>query len=436
MNKIFYVIIIFLVRANFALPQNSWKGEIKEINGIPTIFNSSQPICITPTIALQKVWQIGGEDPGFIMNIITSIDVDENGNIYVTDSSEKNVKVFSDLGELLFAFAKEGQGPGEFRSPECITIIANNLVLVIDPRIAYPMNRFNFFDSNGRFIDAYNINLRSQSYHKEINFNDQSSLLSQHKIEFSKLFSNNRLLLFSYATGNMKLAIKSLWLYDIFKREASEIITIKKNDPRLTNMEKQNDRMFLNIQWCHNNNGNIYLIEDVYEYNIHVYNSYGNLKKVLRREFNLPIKTNMEYEKALKKAKEVNTFYKNLGEKVIWEPLKENPIIFNLLTISRSMFCDDKNRLWILTNESLSTKKSKEIFSSLFKNKTKRSIDEKPTHFSFDIFSPEGKYLMKIPFDANQPRCFIYKKGFIYFADLGEDGFPWLYKYQILEIND
>ena len=97
------------------------------------------------------------------------------------------------------------------------------------------------------------------------------------------------------------------------------------------------------------------------------------------------------------------------------------------------MFCDDKNNLWVLTNESYPSKKSKGIFSTLFKKESNK-LNEKPTRFTFDVFNSDGKFLMKVPFDGNQPRCFVHKRCHIYFADLGVDGFPWLYKYKICEL--
>ena len=74
------------------------------------------------------------------------------------------------------------------------------------------------------------------------------------------------------------------------------------------------------------------------------------------------------------------------------------------------MFWDKQARLWVLTNESLQASNSDNgIINAMY---------------SFDIFDRNGKYFMKIPFDAIQPRCFVYKNGYLYFAALKDDGFP------------
>jgi len=429
----FWIVVTLLFSKSFPVfTQMNWSGEIKKVNGTNHITNLDEPIYYSPKLKLKKVWQIGGEYPGFIMNTISSIDIDETDRIYVTDTSEKNVKVFSPTGEHLFTFGRQGQGPGEFRAPRCLTILKNN-VLVIDPLITYPMNRFILFDFKGNYINSYNLDLKNTSYSKDIDLNNRESLLSRHKIQFSKLFFKNCILLFTYSTIDMKYKENSLWIYRLKTRERTKIITKKKIDPRLINLEKQNERMFIDTQWCFNKNGNIYYIEDFFYYKIEVFDSSGVLKSIIRRDFNLPLKTKDEYKKDIKDGQKWEEFYQKAGKKVTWETLKEKPIIYNLGAYTRGMFCDDKNNLWVLTNESYPSKKSKGIFSTLFKKESNK-LNEKPTRFTFDVFNSDGKFLMKVPFDGNQPRCFVHKRCHIYFADLGVDGFPWLYKYKICEL--
>ncbi len=409
MLKVSILIMFFFSMSFIGFPQTEWNGKIKKINDVTHVSNPDKPIYSIPNLKLEKVWQVGGEDPGFIMNVISCIDVDDRGRLYVSDVSEKNIKVFSSEGELLFTFGRQGQGPGEFKSPQAVSILPNMQLLVIDPRIVYPLNKFSLFNYNGSFIDAFNLDLKFNEYSEAIDVENRESLLSRHKIDICNLFSKNSLILFTYSTQNMKYQVKSLWIFSINNREANNIITLKKLSPRLTFIEKQNDRMFLNCQWCNDKNSNIYLLEDTYDYKINLFDSSGCLKSVISREFELPKKTREEYKEEMEKAEQVKKFYQKIGKSVVWELLKEKPIIFNPLAITRCMFCDDQNRLWILTNESFSS----------------------DMRFSFDVFSREGKYLMKVPFNGDQPRCLVYKKGYLYFADLRNDGFPWLFKYKI-----
>ena len=117
--------------------------------------------------------------------------------------------------------------------------------------------------------------------------------------------------------------------------------------------------------------------------------------------------------------------------------LRHRSIIYGPHTITRSLFTDGKHRLWVLTNESYPPNQSQTLGDKvlgLFRHDANAS-DAPHTRFSFDVFGPQGKYLMKVPFDANQPRCFRYYNGFLYYLALKEDGFPWLFKYKIVDKN-
>jgi len=429
--RIFYLIFIFdLISYKTTFSQEDWHGEIINQNGILHIVNAEEPIYKLPNIFIEKVWETGGEDPGFIFNNITAIDIDKKGRVYVADVLEKNIKVFSPSGEYLFTFGRQGQGPGEYQIPKCLTLLPNQQILVIDVGGGL-FARFKFFDCEGNYINEFMVELKNSINLKD-DENSRAYLLSLGMISFSKLFSENRLLLIKDSIEEMKYQVHSLWIFVLDKRQGIKIIENKKIDPQFTNQLNQSDRDFLDTQWCHDNKGNIYFIKDIFDYTIDVYDKQGNLKKVIKRVFNFPLKTKDEYEKDRERMNKYVEQQKGYGITVKWEELKYRSIIFNPFHITRSMFCDDQNRLWILTNESFSPHESKGLFS-WFSDKKSQHLEEKGTRFTFDVFDEEGKFLMKIPFDAEQPRCFVYKNGSLYFAALKEDGFPWLFKYRIIE---
>jgi hypothetical protein len=422
-----FATIITLIIITYSFSENIWNGKIKTIDGITTIINPDKPINLIPTVKLQKIWEVGGEDPGFIFNNISTIDIDENGRVYVVDKLESDVKVFSSSGEYLFPIGNKGQGPGEFQNPRNLLLLQNQQIAVIDKNY---LNRFNIFNHDGEFINSFYLTLGES---KNKNISEREKLLSKEKITFSKHFCNNQLMLFSESVEKMKYNVHSIWIYDINDKKGKKIAFRKKIEGRKTQERVLYDRMSLNMQWCFDKDKNIYLIDDIYDYKITVYDTTGKIIRIISREFKLPLKTDSEYKKDLKESEEYVNWYSNLaGKKFTWKASKEKSIIFNLYIITRSMFCDAQNRLWILTNEPSIPKENTGIFSWISKKKSSESI-EKSTRFTFDVFTPNGKFLMKIPFDAEQPRCFVYKNGFIYFAALKEDGFPWLFKNEIVE---
>jgi len=58
--------------------------------------------------------------------------VDKNGNIYVTDTLFNAVQIFDRHGNLLLVFGSEGKGPGEFYGPEDIAISEDGKAYVTD----------------------------------------------------------------------------------------------------------------------------------------------------------------------------------------------------------------------------------------------------------------------------------------------------------------
>jgi hypothetical protein len=371
-HRIFLILFCLnLIIYSEIFAEKKWTGEIKNQNGIVHIVNPEAPVYDLPNITLKKIWETGGEDPGFIFNNITAIDVDENGRVYVADVLEKNIKVFSSAGKILFTFGREGQGPGEFQIPECLTILPNQQILVID--VGGLAQRLKFFDYEGNYLNEYMAEFKESGHLKD---NARSYSLSLGTICYSKFFQDNKLLLIKDCIQEMKYHAQSLWIFDLEKREGKKIIETKKIDVQFTNQTNQNELDFQDIQWCHDNAGNIYLIKDLYDYTIEVYDRQVNLKKIIKRAFKLPLKTKKELEKDREQVRKYIKQQKGHGKTVKWEELKYRSIIFNLYFITRSMFYDDQNRLWILTNESFSPPESEGLLS-WFSNKNSGSPAKK-----------------------------------------------------------
>jgi hypothetical protein len=59
---------------------------------------------------------IGGEDadPPYSFGNVSSLALGADGRIYVADSQDEQIRVYSDAGKFLFAIGRKGSGPGEF----------------------------------------------------------------------------------------------------------------------------------------------------------------------------------------------------------------------------------------------------------------------------------------------------------------------------------
>ncbi len=78
------------------------------------------------------------------------IGTDENGNIYVIDStvrSKRRVVVYDQDGVFSHTIGQEGDGPGEFRSPEILSI-RDGIIAIFDDS----HQRLSYYSLDGTFI--------------------------------------------------------------------------------------------------------------------------------------------------------------------------------------------------------------------------------------------------------------------------------------------
>jgi len=90
-------------------------------------------------------------DDEYLLGDPRSIAVDESGLIYVLDVHIPVVRVYSPDGTHLRDLGREGDGPGEYRSPDGTAVLSDGRVLVRDP----PNGRITIFDSLGAHLGEW-----------------------------------------------------------------------------------------------------------------------------------------------------------------------------------------------------------------------------------------------------------------------------------------
>ena len=78
-----------------------------------------------------------------------SLAVDETGRVYVVDRKPAAIKIFSPDGTLIRSFAREGEGPGEFRVG--FIAVRGGYIVLQDPQVA----RTSVWDTAGRFLRSW-----------------------------------------------------------------------------------------------------------------------------------------------------------------------------------------------------------------------------------------------------------------------------------------
>ena len=92
-------------------------GEEVTKDGVLHVMNGSQPSGKNETVTLQEVWRHGGEDDEDFFGLITQCVVGQDGNVYLLDTRMSEVPVYSPTGERVATLSREGDGPGETRTP-------------------------------------------------------------------------------------------------------------------------------------------------------------------------------------------------------------------------------------------------------------------------------------------------------------------------------
>lgn len=103
-----------------------------------------------PEWQLREVRRIGSlDDPDLGFSSIGSVDVDENGDLYVLERQAPEVRVYGRTGQVLRRMGRSGDGPGEFRSPVRMGLYGDT-VWVVDRS-----NRVVLFTRSGRELTTY-----------------------------------------------------------------------------------------------------------------------------------------------------------------------------------------------------------------------------------------------------------------------------------------
>lgn len=92
------------------------------------------------TVALEEVYRLGGvaDEGGGALGLVEEVAFDQAGRLFAFDKDIPGIIVVGPDGDLLHESGREGEGPGEFISPEGFTVLRDGSAVVYDgPRAAF-----------------------------------------------------------------------------------------------------------------------------------------------------------------------------------------------------------------------------------------------------------------------------------------------------------
>ncbi len=146
------IIAVFLtiLCTSFGQQQAEWKGKTEYEEDVKVIKNPKEPLYGEIKFELEEDLSIGNEDEeNFLFYRIRDIEVDNDGNIYILDSGNYRIQKYDKKGCFLLTIGKQGQGPGEFNTPQQIQLDndSGNVLIMDRARV------IKSFDREGNYID-------------------------------------------------------------------------------------------------------------------------------------------------------------------------------------------------------------------------------------------------------------------------------------------
>lgn len=342
MNKKVFAIIL-AVSFLFLGTGDAFPQKEKVIDGIKYITNPKKPNPpkgVPVHMSLTEELSIGGgEKDEEVFSESIFINVDSNGNIYVTDMKLNNIKVFDSSGVHIRTIGKEGQGPGELSMPTGIQITPDGEIMVEEV-----MNRrLSFFTPSGKFL-------------KNISTADKTSLTGLIVGPEGQMVGREMVV----ENGKMVWAVKK---YD---KDLKELFTVDEVDfPNV--LQGKVNPFDLMIIFDIDRDGNI-IYGTTKEYEIKFIDPEGKHTKSITKKYD-PIKiTEKDKKEILDRIPETGTI--NLKERI--EFPKYYPAFQNFTL-------DEERRIFVRTFEK----------------------GKKEGQYILDIYNPEGHLISQIPLKVN-----------------------------------
>jgi hypothetical protein len=363
-----------------------WKGIIEEVDGVTVVKNPIEPMYGEDIFNLEEELSIGEKErEEYVFYRASDIEADIEGNIYVLDSGDKQIKVYNKNGQFLKVISRKGQGPGELLSPIDIYIDERDLIYISDSE----NNRISIFNKQGDFVNSKNF--KEVSVGKIIGVNSQGEIILIMDKRSAESDRNFLVLDFSvnmYSPGFElleNLHNLTIPIMQIFIKDGSMLaLSVPFQNKLCSTMDAL---------------GNIYLGESQ-DYIVQVFSLKGGLIRKILKECERSKVTKQDIENY------VNELY--LEEK-------------------------NKRKFWLKTvAEEIKAPEYKPVFETFFFDQSKLLVQRleysEKENSVLDVFDSEGRYIAKVPLKV-RPR--IWKNNNLYTLEEDEEGYQVVKRYKV-----
>ncbi len=298
-------------------------GQETRIEGILHVQNGDKPDQGAETMNLSEIWRAGGDDDEeSIFGIITQVRVDQEMNTYLLDTQLSEVLVYDPAGEMIKTLSREGDGPGEVRTPIDMVFLPDGSLGILQ---AFP-GRVIKVDLNGD--PAGEITLGSPEDGGMV------ILIDAFCSEDQMVFGGTKI-----TQGEGQQVITSF--IASFNEAGEELIRFEEGVRTLNfaDFKINEDEQYFPVlrHWTISPDRRLYTAPERNEYVINVYNLDGSIERVIERKFDVPPRTDEEIEVVQ------NLFdaqMANVPIEVDFKMSDNEPVI-------TSLFVDARGLLWV-----------------------------------------------------------------------------------------
>ena len=153
MKKLYFSIVLINVLILVTCNKKTDQTKIEINDGVEIVHNSEVPLHPELTVTFKEELTISekNEADEIILFRPQIFIVDSQDNIYISDFSDKSIKVFDQHGNYQGTIGRVGQGPGEFQHVSALSFLPGGRCLVLDHR----NRRTSLFDKSSQFVQSY-----------------------------------------------------------------------------------------------------------------------------------------------------------------------------------------------------------------------------------------------------------------------------------------
>ncbi len=318
------------------------------------IENPAQPVNGIEVLEFQEKWRDGGEDGETLFGLVTKVLMDDSGNTYLLDTQLSEVQVFDPNGEFIHTLSREGEGPGEVRTPVDMLFMPDNGLGLVQSfpgkiiQVDLEGSPLRSFTPGGNDPTAGGFIALTDAH-----FNGDNLVLGGTKITNGEGSQTRTFFVASYALDGEELCFYEE-VPNVYEFTKVEIIEADQYSSIFRHFAVGPD-------------GKVYTAPKRNEYEIHVFNVDGTLDHIITREYESWMRTADETE-LVNKMMELQT--QRIPMEVKTEICLTEPDI-------TSLFIDEDGLLWVLASRAT--------------RETTEGIMQ-----TYDIFNSDGKFIKQV----------------------------------------